>query len=261
MRHEGIQWRAVAAVWGRNFHVYRSTWYLNILPHFFEPVLYLIALGLGLGWYVREIHGVAYVVFLAPALIVMATINGATFEATWNIFVRMNRDRRYDAILTTPINEQEILCGEILWAITRATLYGIAFLLVAGAFGLIRSPAALWIVPLIPFIGYLMATIGIAYGMWIPSMDFLSFYWTCFMTPMFLLSDTFFPIAERLPGWGVAIAEMTPIVHCVRLARAACLGAWHASLGWDLAYIAAVLPLMHWCASKAFRRRLHKPAR
>ncbi|MBI4367155.1 MAG: ABC transporter permease, partial [Deltaproteobacteria bacterium] len=172
MKGEGIRWRAVYAVWWRNFHFYRRSWYLNILPNFFEPVFYLVALGLGLGWYVREIHGMPYAQYLAPALIIMATINGASFEATWNIFVRMNRERRYDAILTTPINEHEIICGELGWAVTRAMLYGVAFLLVTAVLGLISSPYALMILLLIPIVGYLFAALGMAYALGIPAIDF-----------------------------------------------------------------------------------------
>ncbi|MBI2345502.1 MAG: ABC transporter permease [Deltaproteobacteria bacterium] len=261
MSGEGIRWRSITAVWWRNFHFYRHSWYLNVLPNFFEPLLYLLALGLGLGWYVREIHGIAYVVYLTPALIMMATINGASFEATWNIYVRMNRDRRYDAILTTPVNEHEIVCGELLWAITRATLYGLAFLIVAALFGLVTSLTVLWLLPLIPLTGYLLATIGMSYAMWIPTMDLFGFYWTCFMTPMFLLSDTFFPIADRLPSWAVAIAQVTPILHCVQLARAASLGTWHPKLIGDIAYILLAIPLLHWLAARLFVRRLHRPAR
>lgn len=261
MNGEGIQLRAVIAVWWRNFHFYRHSWYLNILPNFFEPVLYLLALGLGLGWYVKEIHGMSYAAFLAPALIVMATINGASFEATWNIYVRMNRSRTYDAILTTPINEREIVCGELLWAITRATLYGTTFLAVTAAFGLIRSPAALVLIALVPLIGYQFATMGMTYSMCIGSMDYFSFYWTCFLSPMFLFSDTFFPLAERLPHWGVLLAETTPILHGVRVARALCLGQWSPALYGDLAYLLATIPLFHWWATRAFIHRLHRPAR
>lgn len=261
MMQEGIQWHAIYTVWWRNFRSYRHSWYLNILPNFFEPVLYLLALGLGLGWYVREIGGTSYAAFLTPALIVMAAVNGASFESTWNIFVRMNELRTYDGILTTPVNEMEIVCGELLWAITRAMLYGLAFLTVTAIFGFLTSIWALGLLLLLPLISYLFALIGMTYAMLIPRMDYFSFYWTCFISPMFLLSDTFFPMAERLPQWALPLVEATPILHAVRLARACCLGAWSKSLPWDLAYLVLAIPLLHYVAAKAFIRRLHRPAR
>ncbi|MBI4365987.1 MAG: hypothetical protein HY543_04130, partial [Deltaproteobacteria bacterium] len=127
--------------------------------------------------------------------------------------------------------------------------------------GLISSPYALTILLLIPIVGYLFAALGMAYALGIPAIDFFSFYWTCFLSPLFLFSDTFFPLAERLPGWAVHFAEATPILHCVRLARALCFGTFPPGLWWDAAYLAVLLPITHYLAARAFLYRLHRPAR
>src|SRR3989338_11710683 len=120
---EGIILKSALSVWWRNFSMYSKIWKLNLLPNFFEPVFYLLGLGLGVGFYIQEIGGLPYPLFIAPGLIAIAAMNGASFEASYNVYVRMNYNRTYDAIIATPVNENEIILGEILWAITRAWIY------------------------------------------------------------------------------------------------------------------------------------------
>jgi lipooligosaccharide transport system permease protein len=115
-------------VWHRNFAVYRRTWVTNILPHFFEPLLYLVGMGLGMGFYMSDgLDGQPFLVFIASGLMAAAAMNGASFEVSWNMFVKMNFGRLYDAYLTTPAQIQDIAFGEILWAVTRALIYGLGF--------------------------------------------------------------------------------------------------------------------------------------
>ncbi|HEX9444247.1 MAG TPA: ABC transporter permease, partial [Candidatus Binatia bacterium] len=104
--------------------MYRRTWRLNILPNFFEPVFYLLSIGLGVGSYIDEMGGTGYLAFLAPGLVSVAVMNGASFEVTYNIFVRLTFEKAYDAMLTTPIEPDDVLAGEVLWAITRAAFRG-----------------------------------------------------------------------------------------------------------------------------------------
>ena len=91
------------AVWRRNAAMYRRTWKWNILPNFFEPVLYLFSIGVGVGGYISNMGGMSYVAFLAPGLVCVAAMNGASFEVTYNIYVRLVFEKTYDAMLTTPI--------------------------------------------------------------------------------------------------------------------------------------------------------------
>src|SRR3989338_8701525 len=102
---ENFSWQGAVSVWWRDFSVYRRTWKLNILPNFFEPFFFLLGLGLGVGHYINEVMGVPYPIFTAPGLIAMAAMNGASFEATYNVYVRMNYERTYDAMLATPVSE------------------------------------------------------------------------------------------------------------------------------------------------------------
>ncbi len=244
------------AVWRRNLALYRRTWKLNLLPNFFEPLLYLVSVGIGVGAYISEMGGTSYVAFLAPGLVAVAAMNGASFEVTYNAFVRMNFEKTYESMLTTPIQPEDVLAGEVLWAVTRALIYGGCFFLVIAVMGLAPLPWSILALPLIPLTGLLFAAIGIAFSLRIPSIDLFSFYFTLFITPLFLFSDIFFPLKERLSGAWLWVAEALPLLHPVRLVRAAFRGDASWILLWDLAYIALVSALLLWIAARVTRKRL-----
>lgn len=243
------------AVWRRNATMYRRSWLVTILPNFFEPVLYLLSLGLGVGAYINEMSGLSYLAFLAPGLICVSAMNGASFEVTYNVFVRMSYQKTYDGMLTTPLSPEDILLGEVLWAVTRAVIYGGCFLAVVLAWGLVPPAGALLMLPVLPLTGLLFAAIGIAFSVRISVIELFSFYFTLFLTPIFLFSDVFFPLAERLPARWWWIAELFPLLHPVRLARHVFSGTWSAVLLWDVGYVLIVsTALLSWAAVWVRRR-------
>jgi lipooligosaccharide transport system permease protein len=244
------------AVWRRNAAMYRRTWMLNILPNFFEPVLYLVSLGIGVGAYITQMGGTSYAAFLAPGLVCVAAMNGASFEVTYNIFVRLTYERAYDAMLTTPIQPDDVLAGEVLWALTRACIYGGCFFIVICLFGLAPLPGAALALLLIPLTALLFAALGLAFSLRIPNIDLFSFYFTLFLTPLFLFSDVFFPLKERLSGRWLWVAEALPLLHPVRMARAAFRGEASLILLWDLAYVLIVSALLLTWARRGVQRRL-----
>ena len=244
------------SVWRRNASMYRRTWKWNLLPNFFEPVFYLFSIGIGVGAYINAMEGVSYMAFLAPGLVCVAAMNGASFEVTYNIFVRLTFEKTYDAMLTTPIEPDDILCGEVLWAVTRASIYGGCFFIVLALFGLTPLPSSLWALAVIPLTGLLFAAVGIAFSLRIPNIDLFSFYFTLFLTPLFLFSDVFFPLKERLsPGW-LWVAEALPLLHPVRLARAAFNGQFSWVIVWDIAYSLGAAALLLIWARRSVRERL-----
>ncbi len=244
------------SVWRRNASMYRRTWKWNLLPNFFEPVFYLFSIGIGVGAYINAMQGVSYMAFLAPGLVCVAAMNGASFEVTYNIFVRLTFEKTYDAMLTTPIEPDDILCGEVLWAVTRASIYGGCFFIVLALFRLTPLPSSLWALAVIPLTGLLFAAIGIAFSLRIPNIDLFSFYFTLFLTPLFLFSDVFFPLKERLsPAW-LWVAEALPLLHPVRLARAAFNGEFSWVILWDIAYTAGAAALLLIWARRSVRERL-----
>jgi len=248
--------RHALAVWHRNFAMYRRTWKLNLLPNFFEPLLYLASIGIGVGAYVQGMGGTSYVAFLAPGLVAVSAMNGASFEVTYNSFVRLNYEKTYESMLTTPVQPDDLLAGEVLWAVTRASIYGGCFFLAVAAVGLAPLPASLWALPVIPLTGLLFAALGIAFSLRITSMDLFSFYFTLFLTPLFLFSDVFFPLQERLPGIWLRVAEALPLLHPVRLMRYAFRGEAAPVLAWDALYVLALSALLLALASRTIRRRL-----
>ena len=244
------------AVWRRNASMYSRTWMYNLLPNFFEPVLYLLAIGIGVGAYVAKMGGVSYAEFLAPGLVCVAAMNGASFEVTYNIFVRLTYDKAYDGMLTTPIGPDEILIGEVLWAITRASIYGGSFFVVLVLFGLAPLPHALLAIPAIPLTGLLFAALGITFTLRVPAIDLFSFYFTLFLTPLFLFSDVFFPLQERLSGVWLWVAEALPLLHPVRIARMAFRGELNAVVLWDIAYVLGLSGALLWWSRAGVRARL-----
>jgi lipooligosaccharide transport system permease protein len=248
--------RYALAVWHRNFALYRRTWKWNILPNFFEPILYLVSIGIGVGAYIQHMGGTSYAAFLAPGLVAVAAMNGASFEVTYNAFVRLNFEKTYESMLTTPIQPEDLLAGEILWAMTRATIYGGCFLLVIVAMGLAPPLRALLALPLVPLSGLLFAAIGISFALRIPSIDLFSFYFTLFLTPLFLFSDVFFPLKERLSGPWLKLAEVLPLLHPVRLVRTAFRGHLSWTVGWDLAYVVLVSVVLLAVAARITRHRM-----
>jgi lipooligosaccharide transport system permease protein len=183
-------------------------------------------------------------------------MNGSSFEVTYNIYVRLIFEKAYDAMLTTPIEPDDILAGEVLWAVTRACIYGGCFFIVLALFKLTPLPSSLWVLLVIPITGLLFAAIGIVFSLSIPNIDMFSFYFTLFLTPLFLFSDVFFPLNERLSAPWLWVAELLPLLHPVRLARASFAGEFSLIVIGDLFYIlAASLALLLW-ARQRMRQRL-----
>ena len=248
--------RLAGRMWLRNAVLFRRGWRLFVLPNFFEPVLYLLSIGLGLGLYIgQEIMGVDYVVFIAPGLAAGAAMNGAVFEATYNVYVKMRFALLYDAVITTPLEPEDVAAGELAWAVTRSVMYGVAFLVVMAVLGYVRSPLALLAPIGVALIGFLFGALALIVTAVIPRMELYSYFFTLFITPMFLFSGIFFPI-DQLPAAAQPVAWFTPLHHGVELLRALCLtGNVVAAAGHTL-WLAVVAALLYPPAMNLFRRRL-----
>jgi lipooligosaccharide transport system permease protein len=123
-------------------------------------------------------------------------------------------------------------------------------------FGLTPLPSSLWVLVLIPLTGFLFAAIGMVFSLRIPNIDMFSFYFTLFLTPLFLFSDVFFPLKERLTGGWLWLAEALPLLHPVRLARASFRGEFSLKVLWDLAYILGMSLILLLWARRGVRARL-----
>ena len=214
-----VRLRSAWRLWQYNASIYRRTYKHNIIPNFFEPVFYLLAMGLGLGGYLSSVQGFDYIDFIAPGLVATAALFGTSFEVTYNCFVKMQFGKIYDAAIATPLSIEDVGVGEMLWGTTRALIYGVVFLIVAAFFGVVHSWMVVFVPLAIVLVGMLFSVIGLAFTAIIPIIDYFTYYWTLFLTPMVLFSGIFFPL-DRLPEWAQAAAWFVPLHQCVELMRA-----------------------------------------
>lgn len=227
-------------VWQRNFSVYRKTWKISFLPPLIEPMLYILAFGLGLAVMVGELQmngrSIPYTTFIAPALVAVAIMYNAFFETTYNSFVRMYYQKTFDALLATPLNLEEIILGEILWAATKAVIATALMGTVLSVCGLFDFPGALLLLPLALLGGLFFAALGMVCTALSPGIETFNLPIFLFITPMFLFSGTFFPL-QNLPAWAQGVAQVLPLTHLVALARGCALHLWAADLWLGLIYL------------------------
>ncbi|HUW68041.1 MAG TPA: ABC transporter permease, partial [Candidatus Nanoarchaeia archaeon] len=186
--------RRVMMVWRRNWDVFMKTYKVNFLPPFIEPLLYLFALGFGLGTFIDEIEGISYARFIAPAIIAISIMYSSFFECTFSSYVRMYYQNTFDAIISTPLSIEEVITGELLWGASRSLINATIMLPVLWVFGLIELPESLLIIPFAFLAGLLFASIAMCFTAISPNIMALNYPAFLFITPMFLFSGTFFPL-------------------------------------------------------------------
>ena len=203
-------------VWSRNFLFWRKLALASIFGNLGEPVLYLLALGLGLGALVGTVGETPYLAFLASGFVCSSCMMTATFESTYSAYSRMSEQRTWDGMLSTPLSLRDIVVGEIIWAASKALLSATGVLLVAAGFGVVSGPIAILVPVICILVGVCFASLGLLVSTFAKSYDFFLFYTTLFVTPMFLLSGVFFP-AEQMPEAIQTIANLLPLTHAVEL--------------------------------------------
>ena len=228
---------AITGVMSREVANFRSFWKSTTFSSVLEPVIYLLAFGLGLGaTIVDRVEGLEYVEFVGTGMVATAVIFSSALPAMFGTFVKERFQRTYDAILAAPVDVEELVTAEMLWIGIRAGFYGCFPLIVSMFFGLEPAPGML-LVPLFAFITALgFAAFGIATAASVAKIDQFSYVTTLVVTPLFLVAGTFFPINE-LPDALRAAAQLNPLHHLVELVRHAAFG----FEGTDLIRIAALV--------------------
>jgi lipooligosaccharide transport system permease protein len=251
----GFGGRRLGAVYERNLRVYRRAWQI-IFSGFFEPLFYLLSIGLGIGALVGKVSvagtEVPYREFVAPALLATSAMNGAVYESTMNIFFKLKFAKIYDAMLATPLQVGDIALGELGWCLTRGALYAGGFLVVVTGFGLVHSWWALMALPASVLIGFAFAAVGMASTTFMRSWADFDMVQAVIM-PLFLFSATFFPLSTYPDGlqW---VVRCTPLYQGVDLLRALLLG----NVGIDALGHVAYLTAMGATGLFVVRRRLAK---
>ena len=254
-------WRARRLV-ERNILVYRHQWII-IVSGAFEPIFYLLGIGLGLGAIIETVpladgREVAYAAFVAPALVASAAMNGAVFETIFNVFFKLNYAKTYEGVLATPIGITEIAIGELLWALMRSTLYAVAMFVLMLAMGLILSPWGVLMIPAALLVAAAFAAAGLAGTSFLRTVNDFDIPLGLIVMPMFLFSGTFFPIEGVLPDWLVTIITFTPLYHGIALIRGLSTGIVGPEHLVSLLYLVVFFAVSLWMAIARMERKLIK---
>lgn len=248
--------RRAFRVWQRHLKVYTKLYKSSIALNFIEPILYLTALGLGLGAYVQQINGVPYIKYIAPGIIASSAMFAAIYECTYGTYVRMTFQKTFDAILATPVNIDDLIAAEMMWGASKSLLYGSTIIIVISIFGFVDSPMILLALPFIFISGLIFAEISMIFVSLVPGIDSFNYFYTLFMTPMFLFSGIFFPV-ETLPKIVADIAFFTPLYHFVNICRSLSSGSLSGALP-DMIWIIAVFLILIPLPFKLMKKRILK---
>lgn len=243
------------SVWFRHVRVYTKNFFSNALPAFLEPLIFLMALGLGLGQYIVEMDGIPYIIFLASGIMIPASMFTAAYECSFGTFIRLEYDKAYDGMLAAPITPNDLIVGEIIFAGTKSLFFSFCVLTVLGIFNLVSFPMAL-LAPLGGLLtGLMFASLSILVTSFVKTINHFSFYFTGLLTPMFFFSGIVFPLTS-LPANIRWVAEIFPLTHPVRIVRAFCLNRFYIELFYDLLYIVLFILIFGFVAVKRLKKRL-----
>jgi len=237
--------------------VYRRTWRGSVVSSFLNPILYMFAMGVGLGTIVDAnlpggIDGVSYLTFLAPGILVATALNTGASEGAWKVMGGIVWAKTWHARLATPIGIEGLLVGHLFWSTFRVFMVSVIFAGVIAAFRVAPLFESLLAVGPAVLVGSAMVAATTAFTVRLKEMSGLPMFFRFVVLPMFLFSGAFFPISQ-LPNWLQPVALATPVYHGVELARAIVVGtspavAWWVSVlylvGWIIGFgVLCVRPL------------------
>ena len=226
----------------RNARVYRTGWAV-LVSGIFEPVFYLFSVGVGVARLVGDVElpggqVISYTAFIAPAMLASSAMNGAMYDATFNLFFKLKYNKLYDAVLATPVTPVDVAAGEIGWALMRGSFYSACFLVVMLVMGLIGSWWAVLALPAVVLIGFAFAAVGTAATTYMKSWQDFE-YVTLVTLPMFLFSATFYPLSTYPPALQ-RVVQLSPLYHGAALLRELTTGAVSAASLVHVAFLAAL---------------------
>lgn len=233
----------------RSVYAAKSSNWLIIVSGFVEPVLYLLAFGFGIGQLIGTVtdasgNPVSYAAFIAPALLATSAMNGAIYDATWNVFFKMHFGKIYQVMLSSSMGPLDVALGEIAWALIRGAAYSVGFMAIVAPLGLITSWWGILAIPAATLIAFGFASIGMAitsYMKTFQQMNWVNF----FLLPMFLFSGTFFPVSVY-PEWIQLVVKALPLWQGVELIRSLTLGNIGPEILGHVAYFVVMIALGLW---------------
>ena len=252
-------WRAALLAFENHWVWYRRNWRATVISSFLQPVLFLLAMGIGFGSQVQPgeaTGGLRYAVYLAPALLVNTAVQNTAWESTFAVFSSFKWTKIYHAVVATPITPAQMLHGQLLWITARVFASGLAFVLVAALLGAVGGWGFLLALPFSVLAGMAFCAPVIAFTATREKPDAFNGLFRFVLMPMTLFAGTFFPV-DQLPEIVRPLIWLTPVWHGVELARGAAFGTWSLlpALG-HVAYLTAMLLVGVVLARKYFQRRL-----
>lgn len=217
---------------------WKASFFLSVLA----PVMFLTAMGLGLGSLVEEgqtFGGVDYLAFFATGMLAANCMQNGVFGATYPIMSKITWQRNYEAMLASPLSVRQIFLGELGWAAVALAQVAIPYFVVMTLFGIFDSPEAILAIPAAILLGLSCSAPVMAYTATLQTDEAFTWLFRLIVTPMFLLGGTFFPIDE-LPQWGRIVAQATPVFHGVELIRQVTVYEIEPSALWHIAYLVAL---------------------
>ena len=232
------------AVVQRGLLAARSSSWVVVLSGFFEPVFYLLSMGLGLGALIGTVETttgmeVSYAAFIAPALLAVSAMNGAIYDSTWNVFFKLNYGKLYEGMLSTSLGPLDVALGEILYALLRGLLYATGFMIIMQIVGLNLAWTAILAIPAVLLIAFGFASLGMAVTSYMKAfqqMDWINFV----LLPMFLFSATLYPITVY-PEFIQVLVKIFPLWHGVELVRGLTTGALYWGMLWHVLYYVVMI--------------------
>ena len=242
----------------RNFLVWRKLAVPSLIGNIAEPLMWLLAFGYGLGALIGEVkvdgHTMPYLLFIASGSICMSAMNAASFEALYSAFSRMHVQKTWDGILNAPVQLDDIVLAEMLWASFKAIFSATAILLVILSLGISHAPTLIAVLPVLLLAGICFASMALIFNALASGYDFFTYYFTLFLTPTMFLSGVFFP-QSQLPPLVRHVAEWLPLSQAVLLVRPLFLGEWPQQAWVHLGVLAGTAALSFWVALALTRRR------
>jgi Nod factor-specific ABC transporter NodJ protein len=239
---------------------YRRTWRGTVVISVVNPLLFLIAIGLGLGHVVSHpasLHGVSYLQFFAPGMLAAAAMQNGIVESGWPVSHGVSKGGSYRVAITTPLESSDIMIGHILFMTMKIALSALAFVVVMVAFGAAHSWLVVFAVPAATLTGLAFATPTAAFAATVSSPKVVGDLFKWVVMPLYLFSGTFFPVTQ-LPLALRALAYATPLWHGVDLCRTLSLGtATWGRCAMNVGYLSTVVILGIVVARRTYRRRLY----
>jgi lipooligosaccharide transport system permease protein len=247
--------RGALCVWRRNFLYFKQTFISTLAWIFVEPLLYVFALGFGLGRFVSQIDGQSYAQFIAPAMIATSGMFVAFFEGTYATYTKLSRQNTYQTIILAPVSSDEVVLGELIWITSKALISMISVAIVLGALGLIqltKFPAALFVLTL-------MCWVFAAMGIWLASLaksyEWFTYSQSGLIMPMSLFCGTYFPLSQ-LPEFVIGLSYALPLTHGLMGARMFFAGDFNSMFFINVFYLLFVAVVFTNLAAARFQRKL-----